>query len=165
MNVFLGIDPGISGAVALLISPNAIFFWETPTIQSGGKRRYDVQAMEGILQGHCLEAIRENASEVTAFHVILEKAQAMPKQGSTSMFNYGRGAGLWEGLLAGMKFPYTLVAPQRWKRIMMPDMAKDKGASILRAKQLFPECASQLQLVKDHNKAEALLLAAYGQRL
>ena len=48
---------------------------------------------------------------------------------------------------------------------MLADMAKDKGASLLRAKQLFPQCAAQLQLVKDHNKAEALLIAAYGQRL
>ena len=99
------------------------------------------------------------------FHAYLERAQAMPKQGVTSMFNYGKGFGLWLGLLIGIGIPYTLVSPRRWKAVMLSDMGKDKGASILRAKQLFPQCASQLQLVKDHNKAEALLIAAYGQRL
>ena len=98
-------------------------------------------------------------------HAYIERAQAMPKQGVTSMFNYGKGFGLWLGLLIGIGIPYTLVSPIRWKKVMLPDMAKDKGASLLRAKQLFPQCSAQLQLVKDHNKAEALLIAAYGQQL
>lgn len=42
-------------------------------------------------------------------------------------------------------------------------LAKDKGACILRAKQMFPFIADELKLVEDHNKAEALLLAAWGQ--
>lgn len=108
--------------------------------------------------------IRKNASDVAAFHVFLEQVHSMPKQGVASSFNFGRGFGLWEGLLAGMRFPYTLVSPQRWKKAMLADMAKDKGASVLRAKQLFPNCVEQLKLVKDHNKAEALLLAEYGRR-
>ena len=98
-------------------------------------------------------------------HAYIERAQAMPKQGVTSMFNYGKGFGLWLGLLIGIGIPYTLVSPRSWRKIMMLDMAKDKGASLLRAKQLFPGCTHQLQLVKDHNKAEALLIAAYGQRI
>ncbi len=98
-------------------------------------------------------------------HAYIERAQAMPKQGVTSMFNYGKGFGLWLGLLIGIGLPYTLVSPRRWKAAMLSDMPKDKGASILRAKQLFPQCASQLQLVKHHNRAEAPLIAAYGQRL
>ncbi|KKL94604.1 hypothetical protein LCGC14_1863010 [marine sediment metagenome] len=173
MTAALGIDPGISGAVALLGSNGSVCFWNTPFINTGGKRDYDSANMQEIL----LEALdrtvdAENLPKGTNveplglhLHAYVERAQAMPKQGVTSMFNYGKGFGLWLGLLVGIGIPYTLVTPQRWKKIMLSDMAKDKGASMLRAKQLFPQCAAQLQLVKDHNKAEALLIAAYGQQL
>ncbi|KKN19697.1 hypothetical protein LCGC14_0943180 [marine sediment metagenome] len=169
----LGIDPGISGAVALLGSDGSVRFWNTPSIKTGGKRDYDSANMQELL----LEALElaveaENLPKGTNveplglhLHAYIERAQAMPKQGVTSMFNYGKGFGLWLGLLRGIGIPHTLVSPRRWKAVMLSDMPKDKGASLLRAKQLFPLCTSQLQLVKDHNKAEALLIAAYGQRL
>ena len=173
MTSFLGIDPGISGAVALLLPNGSVRFWDTPSIKTGGKRDYDGMHMQEILLEALDRAVdAENLPEGTNveplglhLHVYIERAQAMPKQGVTSMFNYGKGFGLWLGLLIGIGIPYTLVSPRRWKAVMLSDMPKDKGASLLRVKQLFPQCASQLQLVKDHNKAEALLIAAYGQRL
>ncbi len=169
----MGIDPGISGAVALLLPDGSVRFWDTPSIKTGGKRDYDSANMQEILLEALDRAVdAENLPEGTNveplglhLHAYIERAQAMPKQGVTSMFNYGKGFGLWLGLLIGIGIPYTLVSPRRWKAVMLPDTAKDKGASLLRAKQLFPQCVSQLQLVKDHGKAEALLIAAYGQRL
>lgn len=158
----LGVDPGISGAVALLLPDGSVRFWDTPSIKTGGKRDYDSANMQEIL----LEAVGYVDEPLGLhLHAYIERAQAMPKQGVTSMFNYGKGFGLWLGLLIGIGIPYTLVSPRRWKAVMLSDMGKDKGASLLRAKQLFPQCISQLQLVKDHGKAEALLIAAYGQRL
>lgn len=135
-------------------------------MKSGRKREYDVMNMQEVLldAGECfLEETGD--SNFARLHVTIERAQAMPGQGITGMFNYGYGFGLWVGLLVGIGFSYTLVRPQRWKKVMLADMAKDKGASVLRAKQLFPNVAEQLKLVKDHNKAEALLLAEYGRRL
>lgn len=95
---------------------------------------------------------------------VLENVHAMPKQGVTSSFNFGRGFGLWEMGLIALKIPYTLVAPQTWKRELLADMSKDKGSSILRAKQLFPHISEHLKLSKDEAKAEALLMAEYGRR-
>ncbi len=159
---FLGIDPGISGAVALLHSDNSARFWDTPSVKSGGKREYDGANMLEIL----VEALRKSGGvSPIRLHAYVERAQAMPKQGVTSTFNYGKGYGLWLGLLIGLGIPYTLVSPRTWRKVMMPDMAKDKGASLLRAKQLFPLARHHLQLVKDHDKAEALLIAAYGRQL
>lgn len=122
--------------------------------------------MQEILLGAGEQYLEETGkSNFLDLHVILEQVHAMPKQGVASSFNFGRGLGLWEGLIVGIGFPYTLVSPQRWKKKMLADMGKDKGASVLRAKQMFPSIASELKLVKDHNKAEALLLAAWGQQL
>ena len=169
----MGIDPGISGAVSLLLPDGSVRFWDTPSVKTGGKRDYDSANMQEILLEALDRAVdAENLPEGTNveplglhLHAYIERAQAMPKQGPTSMFNYGKGFGLWLGLLIGIGIPYTLVNPRRWKAVMVPDTAKDKGASILRAKQLFPQISGELKLVKHHNRAEALLLAAYGQRL
>ncbi len=98
-------------------------------------------------------------------HAIIERSQAMPKQGVSSTFKVGVGYGIWLGLLVAIGIPYTEVRPNIWKAKMLAGKGKDKGASIIRAKQLFPQISNELTLVKHHNKAEALLLAAYGQQI
>lgn len=51
----------------------------------------------------------------------------------------------------------------RFKKLLA-DMRQDKGASRVRAQQLFPNAAAQFAMVKDDGKAEAVLLAEYGRR-
>jgi len=97
-------------------------------------------------------------------HVVLEKAQAFPGDGTVGAFNYGKGFGIWLGILAALGMPHTLVAPQTWKAAVLKDMGKDKGASRLKACQLFPKMAIEFQTAVSHNKAEALLLAVYADR-
>ena len=101
---------------------------------------------------------------VEDLHVALEKAQAFPGDGTVGAFNYGTGYGIWLGILAALEMPHTLVAPQTWKAVMLKDMGKDKGASRLRASQLFPDLAGGFQTAASHNRAESLLLAAYADR-
>ena len=93
---------------------------------------------------------------------VIEKVSAMPKQGVTSMFRFGMSWGLVRGICSGLRVPYTLVRPQTWKKEMMPDM-KEKGQSIDKVRELMPYL--QLPLKKDHNKADALLLAVFGARM
>jgi len=57
------------------------------------------------------------------------------------------------------------VVPVRWKKSMMPDATKEKDASILRVKQLYPQEAHQFKRKKDHGRADALLIAAYGKMI
>jgi len=84
----------------------------------------------------------------------------MPGQGVRSMFVCGLGMGVWLGILAALALPHTRVRPQVWKKAF--SLGKDKEAARLRAMQLFPTAA--LRRKRDHGKAEALLLALYGQR-
>ena len=67
----------------------------------------------------------------------------MPGQGTRSMFTIGFGYGLWLGILATLRLPYTAVRPGMWKRAMA--LGKDKEASRLRAQQLYPgaDCGSR----------------------
>ena len=153
----IGIDPGLTGAVAVL--PEGLFF-DTPvaSVKKGGKKVYLVAEMVALFLVYRASEVPDRA------HVYIEDVHAMPGQGVSSTFSFGRGYGLWEGIVAALGIPYTLVSPVRWKRAMMDGMGKEKGASRIRAGQLFPRFIGQLTRVKDHGRADALLIAEYGRR-
>lgn len=146
-----GIDVGFSGAIA-------------------------IQEMEGrvrsLLDMPVIEVVKKEMDEVevkriltvwNVKHVFIEKASSRPGQNVSAVSRYLCSYGILRGICVGLGVPYTLVHPATWKRIMMYDMDKDKGASIVRAKQLFPDV--QLPRKKDHGKADALLICEYGRRL
>lgn len=152
---FIGIDPGLDGAIAV-IDGAALHFLDTPTVQVGTKREMDAHTAASLLEALC--------HDKDCF-VAIEKVHAMPGQGVTSMFSFGRGFGTWLGILAALSIPHTTVAPQTWKKIMLADGGKEKGASRVKAMQLFPQIADQLSRKKDHGRADALLMAAWAQRV
>lgn len=152
---WIGIDPGVTGAFAILGEKISFFDMPTVLVASGKKHRneYDAQAIVGflsVLPGSLMVAI--------------ERQQAMPDQGVSSTFRTGYGFGMLIGILAAMQIPYELVAPVSWKRALMPDMPKDKGASIIKAKMLFPSAAPEMARKKDHARADALLIAEFARR-
>jgi crossover junction endodeoxyribonuclease RuvC len=151
--MIIGIDPGLSGAVAALAPDGTLqALCDTPTLtlrtSRGGRQEYDVPGMVALLGPYAGIQTR----------VIIEEAQAMPGQGTRSMFTIGLGMGVWLGILGALGLAYTRVRPAVWKRAM--GLGKDKEASRLRAQQLFPQ--ADLRRKKDHGRAEALLLALYG---
>lgn len=161
--IYLGIDPGLSGACALLHNDSMVTeVFDTPTLEviRNGRRRRDYQ-IAPLISSLVLRVgnLISETGEVCAY---LESVNAFPGQGVTSMFSLGRGLGLWEGVLAALGIPYTKVLPQVWKREMLGGKSRQgKGASLLRAQQLFP--SADLSRKRDHGRAEALLLAHYGR--
>jgi len=158
MPTHIGIDPGVSGAIAAILEDGSVRFFDMPVRKvksgKGAKSEYDASELASILQ---LDGIYCRS------HATIERQQSMPEQGVASTFKTGFGFGLLVGVLAGLKLPYTVVSAVTWKRRMMDGMGKEKGASILRAKQLFPQTAGELNLKKHHGRADALLIAAYGR--
>jgi crossover junction endodeoxyribonuclease RuvC len=147
------IDPGLTGAVAVVDYAGVfVAVHDTPTLTlrvARGKRTdYDLPGMAALL-GPYADA---------GAHVLIEEAQAMPGQGVRSMFTTGYGFGVWLGVLAALRMPYTRVRPSVWKKAC--SLGKDKEAARLRAQQLYP--GADLRRKKDHGRAEALLLAHYG---
>ncbi len=145
----IGIDPGFSGAIAYVDKYGNVDVIDMPIIK-GKKNELDGGAIRSFLHRYNYDM------------AFIEKAQSMPGQGISSTGRYMEGYGRIRGICEGMKIPYTLVHPRTWKRIMMADMPKDKGQSIVRVKQLFPEI--DLPRKKDHGKADAILIAEYGRR-
>jgi crossover junction endodeoxyribonuclease RuvC len=155
MKRYIGIDPGLSGAVAVL--PEGWIF-DTPTaIVSSGKRQRR-EYLEAEMAAMLAPFVEDSVAAI-------EKVHAMPRQGVASMFTMGVGLGVWRGILAALGIPFDLVTPQRWKAVMMDGMGKEKEAARTRALQLFPGLTPSLRLKKHHGRAEALLIAEYRRRL
>lgn len=155
----IGIDPGLTGAVVALGNGCVPRISDTPTFEArkGKKNKTD------YLPAEMAELIRTCAVGASV-HAYIEQVSAMPGQGVTSMFGFGKGFGLWLGILAALQVPYTLVTPQAWKKAMMHGKG-DKDAARIRAQELFPGCVSQLSRKKDIGRADALLIAEYGRTL
>lgn len=161
MSEYLGIDPGKDGAVVVVNSEGRIVFQSlTPTVNvlcKGNKREYMVDSMKQILQDwdHCRFAV-------------LEKTQAMPGQGGTSMHSLGRGDGLWEGMLAMAGIKYSRVHPKTWQKLFHFDIGGDnaKAKSAIAAGRLFPghDFRKTPKCKKPHDGLiDASLLALYAK--
>jgi hypothetical protein len=144
-----GIDVGLSGAIATFDDGQLVRAVDMPVLAVGTKNEIDEQGVLHIIAG--------------SGHVFIEKAQTMPDQGIASSGHYMCSYGILRGICVGLGIPYTLVHPKTWKGKMMPDMPKEKQASIFRCKQLFPGIAC-LERKKDHGRADAILLALFGLR-
>lgn len=148
---FIGIDPGKSGAIAL-IGPGGIEILDCPVFKAGGKAHTSPAAMAAVLSQ--LEAAQCFAA--------LERVASRPGQGVVSVFSFGENFGAWQGILAALKIPHELPRPQEWQKALMAGTAKDKDAAIAAAARLFPE--QQFRIGKNHNRADALLLAEFARR-
>jgi len=155
--VLIGIDPGLGGAIAVLDHAGMLrALADTPVLtlstRRGMKHEYDVPGLVALLAPY----------RGTQTHVIIEEAQAMPGQGTRSMFQIGLGFGVWLAMLGALGLAHTRVRPHVWKRTLR--LTSNKEQARLRAMQLFP--TADLRRKKDHGRAEALLLGYYGwQRL
>ena len=146
MNI-IGIDPGADGAVAI-ISPN--------------RRRVDVIRFKNRTPQDWAKILSVEMLEPC--HAYLERVGAMPGQGVTSMFSFGRNVGVLMGIMAAIGMPYAEVPPQTWQKGVaiggkFVTKADRKRAHRDLAQRLFPGVNITLA------DADALLIAEYGWRL
>lgn len=177
--IYVGVDPGLTGAVAALYESGAVSLFDTPTYEverakkkgqkkAGIRTMYDVAGMGDILRG--LMAAHWDPDDACPFVVCLEHQQPMPSKmggrnaGANQTFSLGYGYGIWVGVLTTLGLPYELVRPAIWKPKMMGGGPKEKEAARLRALSLFPQARGELMRKKDHGRAEALLMAEYLRR-
>lgn len=155
--ITLGVDPGQSGAIAILADGEVDGFIDMPVCprRSGGQ---EINASElaarlrGVLQKH-------PGAYVVA---ILEAVAAMPKQGVSSVFRFGESFGVVKGVLASLGIGYVLVPPQMWKRHLRLTGC-DKDAARTLVIQRFPAAAPSMTRKKDVGRADALLMAHWGE--
>lgn len=165
MSLSIGIDPGLSGALAVIRDGQLVSVDDTPTLLIGTKRHYDMAGMERLL--HAAMRMQDVVLErfVSCVVVGIERQQAMPSQGVVSMFSTGYGYGLWRMLLHCNGVSVEEIQPKAWRKHFSLPAGKPlerKRAALAKATDLFP--AAPLTGPKGGAKdgrADALLIAEY----
>jgi crossover junction endodeoxyribonuclease RuvC len=95
-------------------------------------------------------------------HAFVELVGAMPGQGVSSVFAFGKSFGVVIGVPAALGVPFTLISPQVWKGALGVSAGKDGARAC--ASQLMPAAAHHWTLVRDDGRAESALIGMYGLR-
>jgi Holliday junction resolvasome RuvABC endonuclease subunit len=162
---FIGVDPGLSGALALLRSDGAaLVVVDMPTLElkkaKGAKRYIDYAALTQIVQCWSL-VLGDNGAKPVC---VVELVGSMPGQGIASAFDFGRSFGAALTACHGASLRVEQVTPAVWKRAVGIPTGAGKDQSRARAMNLFPNHAGLFARAKDDGRADAALLAWYGAR-
>ncbi len=133
---YLGIDPGVSGAVALV---------------SGGEAKF--LNFKNSTEKDTADYLRDHVNDVN--FCFIEKVHSMPKQGVKSVFTFGANYGFYIGVLSVLGIPYERVSPIKWQSYLKCRTGGNKNISKQKAQELYPH------LKITHSNADALLIAYY----
>ena len=150
----IGIDPGLSGGIAILDDLKIYDIFDMPIMSEGKKNKNQLNSAQlvNIINKHVLK--KENT------FVIVEQVSAMPGQGVTSMSNFGQTFGSIKGICAALGLPIFYVRPAKWKK-HFELINSSKDASRTKVIEMYPYISSRLTKKKDVNKADAILIARY----
>jgi len=146
MPCILGIDPGVSGAVAFYFpdQPSRVAAFDVPV--AGGE----------ISAPHLADLVLGFAPSMA----VIERVASRPGQGVSSVFSFGRAYGDVRGVIGALRVPIHYVTPAVWKKHFR--LSSDKEESRALAIRFFPSCADHFKRKKDDGRAEAALIALYG---
>jgi crossover junction endodeoxyribonuclease RuvC len=150
----IGIDPGLSGAIAILEDKKVLKIFDIPVMSEGKKNK---RQLNSALLVNLLKENINNSEEVA---VVVEQVNAMPGQGVTSMFNFGQTFGAIKGVCAALELPIYFVRPSKWKK-HFELINSSKDSSRTKAIEMYPKLSNQLTKKKDVNKSDAILIARY----
>lgn len=160
MRLSIGIDPGAKGAVALYDGKTLQVF-DMPTVEVKRGTRTVRQTDAGLLKVGLVGCMVGAGVQYFECAATVERVGAMPGQGVSSMFAFGRAAGVIEGVLAGLGIKTTLVSPQVWQAAMGVK-GKGKDGARYKAAQIHPRDAGLFVRKKDDGRADAVLMATYA---
>lgn len=143
---FVGIDPGITGGIAIKSGISHQTFPMPLKRLKNGKRQ---------LAPHDLDHIVKQFPPITL--AVIEKVSSRPGQGVASVFTFGENFGMIQGILAANGIPFLPVLPQVWKGAF--GLSRDKKDAIALANTLTPGMSFT---AKQDGEAEAMLLAHYA---
>jgi len=154
IKTFIGIDPGGTGAVAVIFPDGTYQIWDNdphPNVQADRWR--DVMAR-----------LLEREDDSWPARAAIEDVHSMPGQGVSSTFKFGYAVGGLAHLLAWSAIPTIKVSPQKWKKAIcgVHKGMDPKQVSLDMARGLFPD--AELHLKKHNGRADALLIAEWLRR-
>ena len=153
MRIF-GIDPGLSGGIAILDDNKIKEIFDMPVMSDGKKNKRQLNS--ALLA----QLFKDNIKDMEDTVMIVEQVNAMPGQGVTSMFNFGQTFGAIKGISAALGLPIFFVRPAKWKK-HFELINSSKDASRTKAIEMYPSIAEKLSKKKDVNKSDAILIARF----
>ncbi len=161
--IHIGIDIGKKGCICVRAG-KTIGFYDIPmkdVIKNKKKKKdYDIDGIVEILK-NTRNLPRDPGEQV---HACMESLHSMPSQGVASMFSFGEGYGIMQGVLTALNIPFIKVTPQKWKAELMADLPKEKESSLIAAVKFYPEVESMLYGPNGgakHDRADAILLSRF----
>lgn len=157
MSAIIGMDPGMSGAIAVISDTGELIgVHDMPTFavvkKVAGKDRtknhINVHELGALLRPH------------QGSFAMIEHVQGIQGDGAMQAFQFGFGAGALHGACGALGFEMDTVTPQKWKK-HFGLINGTKGASRQIATRRFPAHADLFKRVKDDGRAEAVLIALY----
>ncbi len=155
--MIIGIDPGLTGAIAVIDHGLIIDIHDMPVTAkvSGKGNQVNAALLADIFEEISDTYTREPHVIKT---VVIERVGAMPEQGVSSMFSFGRSLGVVEGVIAAQGWPVEWVTPQKWKK-KFGLIGKDKDAARTLCIEQHPSQIVYFKRKKDIGRADALLIA------
>ena len=156
MTRWIGVDPGLGGAIAVFdTAADSLMVHAMPVFEltrnAKAKREINVAALADLID------------EAQPDAAVVEQVGAMPGNPGASMFAFGKGYGIILGILAANRITVHPASPAVWKKAMGLQ-GKGKDASRAEATRLFPEHAKSFARVKDDGMAEAALLCLWASK-
>ena len=152
--IIIGIDPGLSGALAILKDSKVLKIFDMPVMSEGKKNKKQLNSAQLV------SILKVNMIEIDNTAVVVEQVNAMPGQGVTSMFNFGQTFGAIKGVCAALGLPIFFVRPSKWKK-HFELINSSKDSSRTKAIEMYPLLSDKLSKKKDVNKSDAILIARY----
>ena len=150
----IGIDPGLSGGIAILDDLKIFDIYDMPIMSEGKKNKNQLNSAQLV------NIIKKNIISNGDTFLIVEQVSAMPGQGVTIMFNFGQTFGSIKGICAALNLPIFFVRPAKWKK-HFDLINSSKDASRTKVIEMYPSISPRLTKKKDVNKADAILIARY----
>ena len=152
--IIIGIDPGLSGALAILKDSKVLKIFDMPVMSEGKKNKKQLNSAQLV------SILKENMTEIDNTAVVVEQVNAMPGQGVTSMFNFGQTFGAIKGVCAALNLSIFFVRPSKWKK-HFELINSSKDSSRTKVIEMYPSLSRQLSKKKDVNKSDAILIARF----
>lgn len=126
--VLIGIDPGLDGAVAVLAWAPPVLGLTLAVVMpiTGTEKGREVNVMD---LRHLLQGFRGDSGNTI---VVMESVHAMPGQGVSSSFKFGKTLGQIDATVKCCRLPLIYVTPVAWKKKVLAGMnwKGNKAASI-----------------------------------
>ena len=172
----VGVDPGLDGGIAAIKldqtgAASSVDVIPMPTKPGpAGRRDVDGAAVGSFLNGYISY---ERLWEIKV--VAVESVHAMPKQGVSSCFNFGKGYGKILGIIESFEIPLDEPTPQQWQKLVLGGMGAKRGKGERRDKDMsirfvlnhFPKVnlkATERSTKLHDGMAEAVCIAEYARR-